>query len=336
MNPPAGSAPPVLPMLAVLGPVPAGPDWSYEMKWDGIRVIVDLTGGECRLWSRNGRDITGGYPELLGLAAPGLSWPAVLDGEIVTLDEHGAPSFGLLQRRMHVRDPRQLSRLADEVPVSVRLFDVLRLDGRSLLDAAYDDRRELLESLGIDDPRWEVPPAWSDGEEALEVSASSALEGVVAKRRRSRYLPGRRSSDWVKVKPVLTRDVILCGWHPGEGNRAGRIGSLYCGAYAEPGGELVLIGKVGSGLDFAMLDVLGAELAGLEVTDPAVRRPDRAGGGSAGGALAGSTAGRRGDLLRLGRRRPAAASGLAGAALRHRAGDRDPLSAACPPDSVRR
>ena len=106
------------------------------------------------------------------------------------------------------------------------------------------------------------------GDEALELSASTGLEGVVAKRRKSRYLPGKRSSDWVKVKPVLTRDVILCGWHPGEGNRSGRIGSLYCGAYLEPGGELVLIGKVGSGLDFAMLEVLGAELAALEVKDP--------------------------------------------------------------------
>jgi bifunctional non-homologous end joining protein LigD len=213
--------------------------------------------------------VSGGYPELLGLAAAsGLQLPAVLDGEIVTLDEKGAPSFGLLQRRMHVRDPRHLAQLINQVPVSVRVFDVLQYDGRSLLEATYDDRRALLESLQIDDPFWEVPPAYADGEQALELSASSGLEGVVAKRRKSRYLPGKRSSDWVKVKPVLTRDVILCGWHPGEGNRSGRIGSFYCGAYLEPGGELVLIGKVGSGLDFAMLEMLSTELAALEVKDP--------------------------------------------------------------------
>ena len=263
------SGPPVLPMMAAPGPLPSGPGWSYEMKWDGVRVIVAVTEDGCRLWSRNSRDVSGGYPELLGLAAAsGLQLPAVLDGEIVTLDEKGAPSFGLLQRRMHVRDPRHLAQLINQVPVSVRVFDVLQYDGRSLLEATYDDRRALLESLQIDDPFWEVPPAYADGEQALELSASSGLEGVVAKRRKSRYLPGKRSSDWVKVKPVLTRDVILCGWHPGEGNRSGRIGSFYCGAYLEPGGELVLIGKVGSGLDFAMLEMLSTELAALEVKDP--------------------------------------------------------------------
>jgi bifunctional non-homologous end joining protein LigD len=265
----SGSAPPVLPMMAAPGPMPTGPGWSYEMKWDGIRIIVEVADEGSRLWSRNSRDVSGGYPELLGLGtASALQLPAILDGEIVTLDENGAPSFGLLQRRMHVRDPRQLTHLIKEVPVSVRLFDVLRFDDRSLLEATYDDRRELLDSLDIDGPFWEVPPSWSDGEQAMAVSVATGLEGVVAKRRRSRYLPGRRSSDWVKVKHLLTRDVILCGWHPGEGNRSGRIGSLYCGAYREPGGELVLIGKVGSGLDFAMLNVLGAELAALEVNKP--------------------------------------------------------------------
>lgn len=263
------TAPPVLPMMASPGPMPSGPGWSYEMKWDGIRVIAEVDDGACRLWSRNSRDVSAGYPELVGLAkASGLQLPAVLDGEIVTLDEKGAPSFGLLQRRMHVRDPRHLAQLINQVPVSVRVFDVLRFDGRSLLEATYDDRRALLDSLDIGDPFWEVPPAHADGEEALELSAASGLEGVVAKRRKSRYLPGKRSSDWVKVKPVQTRDVILSGWHPGEGDRAGRIGSLYCGAYLEPGGELVLIGKVGSGLDFAMLELLSAELAALEIDEP--------------------------------------------------------------------
>jgi bifunctional non-homologous end joining protein LigD len=265
----SATSPPVLPMMAALGTMPSGPGWSYEMKWDGVRVIAEVDEGVCRLWSRNSRDVSGGYPELLGLAnASGLQLPAVLDGEIVTLDENGAPSFGLLQRRMHVRDPRHLTQLIKQVPVSVRVFDVLRFAGKSLLEATYDDRRALLESLDIGDPFWEVPEVYADGEEALDLSASAGLEGVVAKRRKSRYLPGKRSSDWVKVKPVLTRDVILCGWHPGEGNRAGKIGSLYCGAYAEPGGELVLIGKVGSGLDFAMLEVLGAELAALEIDRP--------------------------------------------------------------------
>ncbi|MEU0095372.1 non-homologous end-joining DNA ligase [Kribbella sp. NPDC006257] len=262
-----GGGPPVLPMMAALGEMPSGPGWSYEMKWDGIRVIAEVDDSGCRLWSRNSRDVSAGYPELVGIATDaGLRLPAVLDGEIVTLDENGAPSFGLLQRRMHVRDPRHLAQLINQVPVSVRLFDVLQLDGRSLLEATYDQRREVLESLQLTDPFWEIPPTYTDGQEALDLSASTGLEGVVAKRRKSRYLPGKRSADWIKVKPVLTRDVILCGWHPGEGNREGKIGSLYCGAY--DGDTLVLIGKVGSGLDFAMLEILSAELAALEIDSP--------------------------------------------------------------------
>jgi bifunctional non-homologous end joining protein LigD len=167
---------------------------------------------------------------------------------------------------MHVRDPRHLAQLINQVPVSVRVFDILQLDGKSLLEATYDQRREVLESLEFTDPFWEIPQTYTDGEEALDLSASTGLEGVVAKRRKSRYLPGKRSSDWIKVKPVLTRDVILCGWHPGEGNREGKIGSLYCGAY--DGDTLVLIGKVGSGLDFAILEILSAELAALEIDTP--------------------------------------------------------------------
>jgi bifunctional non-homologous end joining protein LigD len=259
---------PLLPMMAVAGPLPTGADWAYEMKWDGVRVIAEVSDGSCRLWSRNGRDVTGGYPELLDIARIGLPAPLLLDGEIVTIDPStGAPSFGLLQRRMHVRDPRHVARLIHEVPVSVQLFDLPRCAGQSLLEATYDERRSVLDSLDVGDAVfWERPPSYDDGAAALASSIDNGLEGVVAKRRASRYLAGRRSSDWVKVKHVQTRDVILCGWHPGEGNREGRIGSLYCGAY--DGDELVLIGKVGSGLDGRMLDLLGAELAALEVDEP--------------------------------------------------------------------
>ncbi len=189
-----------------------------------------------------------------------------------------------------------------------------------MLEATYDDRRALLDSLELGDPFWEVPPAYADGDEALELSASTGLEGVVAKRRKSRYLPGKRSSDWIKVKPVQTRDVILCGWHPGEGNREGKIGSLYCGAYDEPDGELVLIGKVGSGLDFAMLDMLSAELAGLEIDSPAFDPSTIPGADRRARPLARPTPGRRGHLLRLGGRRPPAPPGLARSPPRHRPG----------------
>ena len=216
------------------------------------------------------------------------------------------PSFGLLQRRMHVRDPRHLRHLITEVPVSVRLFDVLRFDGKSLLEATYDDRRGLLDSLDIGDPFWETPPRpTTTATRRWTLSASTGLEGVVAKRRKSRYLPGRRSADWIKVKPVQTRDVILCGLASGGGQpRPGKIGSFYCGAYTEPGGELVLIGKVGSGLDFATLDMLCAELAGLEIDRPPFDPVDHPHPRPPPRPLARPGPGRRSHLLRLGRRRP--------------------------------
>lgn len=252
----------VTPMLASPGVLPGadqGDDWAYEMKWDGVRAVVYVEGGRARVLTRNDRDVTGTYPELAGLAAA-LGHDAVLDGELVALDAAGRPDFGVLQQRMHVTSPAQVHALVASVPVSYLVFDLLHLDDRPLLNDSYDTRRELLEGLGIEGPRWAVPPAFrGDGPAAVVASQAAGLEGVVAKRRTSRYEPGRRSRAWVKVKNIRTQQVVVGGWRPGKGSRYGGIGSLLVGV---PGADgLEYVGRVGTGFTQAFLADLGQVLA---------------------------------------------------------------------------
>src|SRR5690242_11245973 len=188
----------LLPMLATTAPLPGDDDhWAFEMKWDGVRALLALSDGHITITSRRGNDVTERYPELHGLADALGATDAVLDGEIVALDESGRPNFELLQPRMHVGSPTTARQLANRAPVVCMLFDVLWLDGRSLLDAPYEERRARLDELGLAAPSWQVPRAHrGDGEAVLEASRRLGLEGVVAKRLDSRYEPGRRSSAW--------------------------------------------------------------------------------------------------------------------------------------------
>ena len=177
------ASPPVLPMMAALGEMPSGAGWSYEMKWDGVRAIAYLERGRVRFLSRNDRDVTGSYPELRGLGDALASHDCVLDGEIVAFDEDGRVSFGALQSRMHVADSSRASRLAQGNPASYFVFDVLHLHGRDTTSLPYDERRDLLASLPIAGPRWQMPPHFpGGGVAALATSRQQGLEGVVGKR----------------------------------------------------------------------------------------------------------------------------------------------------------
>jgi bifunctional non-homologous end joining protein LigD len=163
---------------------------------------------------------------------------------------------------MHVTKPAQVRRLQREVPVSFLLFDVLWLDGRALLGAPYAERRGVLEGLGLTGPCWATPPAFEgDGADVLAASRAQGLEGIVSKHRDSRYAPGRRSDRWVKVKNVRTQETVIVGWKPGEGRRAGRIGSLLLAVNADDG--LRYAGHVGTGFSEDTLDDLSARLHAL-------------------------------------------------------------------------
>lgn len=248
-------------MLATGGqPLPAGRGWAWEFKFDGIRAVAAGDRNGIRLTSRNGNDITATYPELTVLGEALGSHRAVLDGEIVALDADGRPSFPLLQRRMHVRRPT--ARLTGEIPVACYVFDLLHLDGVSLLAEPYHRRRELLDELRLEGrtARVRVPPSRQDVDPRLllDVARDNGLEGVIGKRLDSGYRPGYRSRDWLKFPLINTYEVVICGWQPGSGRRAGRIGSLILGAH-DPAGGLRYVGHVGTGFTERML----TELLGL-------------------------------------------------------------------------
>ena len=211
------------PMLARTGPLP--PDdgrWGYEVKWDGIRAIGYAEGGRLKLVSRNGNDITPRYPELRELGRALGAREAVLDGEVVAFGPDGKPSFQVLQSRMHVVSDAAQRRLAAAHPVAYVIFDLLFLDGHSLMELRYDERREQLLALGLSGPNWQTPAhRVGDGAALLEATRAQGLEGVIAKRLDCPYTPGRRAQGWVKVKNIRRTDVVIGGWLGGEGGRAG-------------------------------------------------------------------------------------------------------------------
>ncbi len=254
---------PLSPMLATTGVLPPDDDaWAYEVKWDGVRVLASA-GTAVRLVSRAGNDITAGYPELQPLRAavpPG----TVLDGELVALDEAGLPSFGLLQSRMHVRHPGP--DLVRTVPVTLVAFDL------PLHDGTYDDRRAALEALELAGPSWQTSPSFvRDGAALFAATRAQGMEGVVAKRRSSRYEPGRRSDSWVKAKHLQRQSAVVVGWKPGEGGRSGRLGSLLLAV--TDGGTLRFAGHVGTGFSQAELHRVGALLAALRREAPVCEVP---------------------------------------------------------------
>jgi bifunctional non-homologous end joining protein LigD len=251
------------PMLAVAGPLPTGPDWAYEMKWDGLRALAFVQDGRVRLMSRTGRDISHAYPELHALPAAVEARQAVFDGEIVAFAGGQWPEFEALQQRMNISSAAQARVLASRIPVSYVVFDLLWLDGRSLLREPYSQRRALLEGLDLESGNWQVPPSFTgeSGADLQAVSRTQGLEGVMAKRMSSRYEPGRRSAAWRKIKNVRSQEVVIGGWQPGEGNRAGRIGSLLVGVYDH--GEFVYSGHVGTGFTEQTLNMLGRRMAPL-------------------------------------------------------------------------
>jgi bifunctional non-homologous end joining protein LigD len=260
-------------MLATSGSMPADPDrWAFEVKWDGVRALAFVESGTVNLVSRNGRDITGGYPEL-GALGSAVGCDAVLDGEIVAFDERGRPSFQVLQSRMHVRQPAEVARLSASVPVMYVAFDVLWLDGRDITDRPWRERRRVLEDLELAGPSWQVPASHvGTGEALVAATAAQGLEGVVAKRVDSTYEPGRRSRSWIKLKNQRRQELVVGGWLPGEGGRQGRIGALVVG-YHDEGGRLQLAGKVGTGFTDKMLAELAAKLSPLVRDDSPFAAP---------------------------------------------------------------
>ena len=253
------------PMLATLTTTPpTGAGWAWELKWDGIRALGLVEGGALRLWTRNGNEVTPRYPELAPLADALGGHDAMLDGEIVTFDDRGRPSFERLQSRMHVQGAADIARLVADVPVDYILFDLLWLDGHSTMALPYLERRQLLARLVQDGDAWKVPShEVGDGHTTVEISKRFDLEGVVAKRVDSPYEPGRRSSAWLKVKNQRRQELVIGGWVEGKGARSSTFGALLLGYYDDTG-ALRYAGRVGTGFTEATLDELRRTLRSIE------------------------------------------------------------------------
>jgi bifunctional non-homologous end joining protein LigD len=255
----------IVPMTARLGALPRDDEqWAFEIKWDGVRAICHSEPGRLRLHSRNLLDITPRYPEIGRLNRALSHHRAILDGEVVALDGEGRPSFGALQRRMHVSAESTVRRLARETPVTYVVFDLLWLDGHSLMELTYAERRARLAELGVGEgERWRVPDyVAGHGAQVLAATEQQGLEGVIAKRLDSTYEPGRRSPSWIKVKNLHRQEVVIGGWVPGEGKRRDRIGALLVGVWE--GDELRHIGRVGTGFTEQELDRLRERLVPLQ------------------------------------------------------------------------
>lgn len=264
-------------MLASSGPLPRdSARYACELKWDGVRALAHVWEGKLRLRSRTGLDVTQTWPELQGLRHA-VEGDVVLDGEIVAFDEEGRPSFERLQSRLGVSSRARAEKKAQEVPAVFVVFDVLFVGGVTTMSLPYSERRALLEELQLDGDAWTTPVAWNSPAGALlEAVRTKGMEGVVAKRLDSPYMPGRRSEAWIKVKLTRQQELVVGGWSPGAGARRGGIGALLLGYYDDEG-RLRYAGSVGTGFTRQLLADLQRALeplrrSGSPFVDPVAKK----------------------------------------------------------------
>lgn len=276
------------PMLAIPtatpGVPPLGPGWLHEVKWDGVRALAETRAGRLILYNRTEGEITVAYPEVAE-GARGLPDGLLLDGELIAMSSAGVPSFHAIAPRMHVRNPARAARWAKDRPVTFMAFDLLRAGGEDLTRLPLTERRARVERLSLARPRWQLSEQHDDGEALAQFTRDAGLEGVISKRAESPYVPGARSTDWVKTPHRTELVAVIGGWIPETGNDK-RLGAVWIGHPADEATfdtdpVLYPLGRVGSGLSHAEKDML---LEVLRTTqrpttpfspppkDPAVRR----------------------------------------------------------------
>ncbi|MDR3749100.1 MAG: non-homologous end-joining DNA ligase [Acidobacteriota bacterium] len=256
----------IQPMLATLVDQPFdAPEWLYEVKWDGYRAVVFIDNGDLRLVSRNQNLMTVAYPELSVLPEHVKGRTAILDGEIVALDDKGRSSFSLMQQRTGMGEGgRRILRTRDDIPIAFYAFDLLYLDGYKLLDAALEQRKDLLKSvLTTDELIRYSDHCIGNGNALFEAAAQHGLEGIVAKRRSSCYLP-KRSREWLKIKIVRRQECVIGGYTDPRGSRE-NFGSLVLGLYDDKG-RLIHVGHAGSGFTGLSHDEMWQRLEKLKTS----------------------------------------------------------------------
>lgn len=248
------------------------PEHLFEVKWDGVRVLAFCDGDSTHLYSRTSREVTHQYPEFadlhLRLRAPN----AVLDGEIVALDAAARPSFELLQRRINLARPSDIQKGVREVGLDLVLFDLPFVGGGWTGGEPLEARLEnLASSVDFGERVMRSDPIPQHGIALFDAAKARGLEGIVAKRRLSHYIPGKRTRDWLKVKTVLEIDCVIGGFSRGLNRRAGSLGAVLVGLYDQ--GRLRYIGSVGTGFTDRTLAAVRSVLEGIEAPSSPFAEP---------------------------------------------------------------
>ena len=260
----------IAPMLAKpVERLPVAPGYLYEIKLDGQRTLAEVTKKELQLYTRTFQIVTARYPELKELCSCLCAKRAVLDGEIVALED-GVPSFELLQQRMNLRDVRMAQAILNKIPVIYYVFDILNLNGKPLLRVPLIERKEMLSRAVQPGRSIKILPYFDSQKHIVERAGEFGYEGVVAKKSNSRYLPGERTGLWLKYKFQLTDSFVIGGWL--EGGRVLDFGSLLVGKYGDR--QLVYCGRVGTGFNEAQIRMLMGVFSKAEVAEcPFSQRP---------------------------------------------------------------
>jgi bifunctional non-homologous end joining protein LigD len=254
------------PMLAISVDEPFdNHDWLYEIKWDGYRAVAFVDGSSLRLVSRNQNDLTAAYPELHEIPRHIRASNAILDGEIVAVDDDGRPSFSLMQQRTGVGEGgRRIRRTRDDIPVVYFAFDLIYLDGYDLTQANLERRKRLLASIVVPNHLLRYSDHYvGHGTALFEAAARRGLEGIIAKRRRSRY-EQKRSREWLKIKIVKRQECVIGGYTDPRGSRE-NFGSIVLGLYDDQG-RLIPVGQAGSGFTEATHAQMWKRLHALETS----------------------------------------------------------------------
>jgi bifunctional non-homologous end joining protein LigD len=252
----------VHPMLATSVEKPFdNPEWLFEIKWDGYRAVSFIQDGKIRLVSRNQNNLTGEFPELHELPASVKAKNAVLDGEIVVLDEQGRASFSLMQQRTGIRKGGRRTGARRELRVVYYIFDLIHLDGYDLRRVALEQRKQALSKIVSPGELVRYSDHFPQGLALFDVAKKKGLEGILAKKRASHY-EERRSHEWLKIKVTQTVDCVVGGYTDPEGSRQ-YFGSIVLGLYDKKG-QLIHVGQAGTGFNQAMLKDIWQVLKGLE------------------------------------------------------------------------
>ncbi|MEO6694450.1 MAG: non-homologous end-joining DNA ligase [Ignavibacteria bacterium] len=261
---------PIEPMLAQSKKdVPVSDDFIYEVKWDGIRVIVTLDEDKITLRSRNNLDLTAQFPELLNAEKSLRGTCGVFDGEIVCLDEKGRPDFKEVIHRMKRSAEGDIQRAMKKNPAFCYLFDLLYLDGRSVINEPLTRRREWLKDCIKKDSWYRLSETVDDGKGLFEAAGKLGLEGIIAKQKNSKYTPGKRSDCWYKVKVRQTAESRIIGYTKGKGNRDDLFGALHLADNID--GEWEYRGKVGTGFDTKIMKEVFTEVKKLNETKKTIK-----------------------------------------------------------------